>query len=500
MRMKVKKALGIDISATSISMAWLKQDKHGVRLLKAARRAVPDGLLEQGMIESPKLFKKVVTDLTCKCGKPRVTTMSMFSSRSLLQILEVPEDVTLNTGQYVQNEIRHYVTLAGTKTVSDYRTLDSSEETKRVFVVAGEHKSVTKTVESCQATGLDVRGVEPSFLAYVRALYPEKLSKRYGCNVVLAILRDDQVCFSVWRDENLHFIRTHSTGEFSEDAEALGAFLATKLQLIMQYYDVQVSAGADQWEINVVTDDASSFPEPSRTRFCEGMGDIPVDVITSENLPTHTSIDMKHVSADQISIAAVGHALQVLSDDVHLPAVNLLPRQIREEKEVKKGLMLTAVAVAIVLLFMGLFSMALVTQIKGISTRIQTKKPKSSMGNVVKMRGEIESQIEQVGVIPTMLKQNLESQESVNWPAVLSDIKNRKPKGVCLTALDTRNNYEISIKGLALTYRDVTGYVNRLGQSANIAEAKQVKTTRKGGMRSHHVYEIKCQLKTTTGI
>jgi hypothetical protein len=69
-----------------------------------------------------------------------------------------------------------------------------------------------------------------------------------------------------------------------------------------------------------------------------------------------------------------------------------------------------------------------------------------------------------------------------------------------LTSFDSRNQYEVSIQGQALTYSDVTGYVTRLGQTANIESAKLIKTDRKGGYNTHHVYEILCQLKTTKGI
>jgi hypothetical protein len=151
---------------------------------------------------------------------------------------------------------------------------------------------------------------------------------------------------------------------------------------------------------------------------------------------------------------------------------------------------------------MGLSTMVFILKVQEVSARIASKKPQSAVGAVVKERGEIEAQIEQVGKIPTMLRENLGSQKDVNWSRVLSDIKTSRPKGVCLTALDTRNNFEVFLTGKALTYSDVTRYVARLGQTAQIDSAKLVKsvTDRKGGYGNHHVYEIKCQLKTTLGI
>ncbi|NQV31510.1 MAG: pilus assembly protein PilM [Phycisphaeraceae bacterium] len=501
MKIKVKKALGIEISSTSISLALLKQDRRGLHLLRAVRRPMPDGLLKDGMIQDEKLLRKIIRDFKSKCSPTRLTTLSLFSSRSLIQMMEIPADVTLNMGQYVHKEIKHYVNLAGLKTVSDYRSVESTEASKTVFVAAGDSRCVSSSVNACQAVGLDVQVVEPSLLAYARALYHKKVANQFGCNVVFAIIREDQVCFAVWRDRGLRFIRTHSLADIKDEAENVGAFLAQKIMMIMQYYDVEVSERCDLWEINVVTDDASSFPEQAKTRLCEAVGKVSVDVITSENFEAHGSVNISpRVSQEQISIAAVGHAMRALSNESSLPEINLLPTQIRQEKEVRFGMLITAIAMAAILLIMGLATMGLMVKINEICARIATKKPQSVVGEVVQERGQIESQIEQVGRISTMLTENLASQKNVNWSGVLSDIKNNRPKGVCLTSLDTRNENEVSIQGQALTYSDVTGYVTRLGQTAHIESAKLIKTDRKGGRQSHHVYEIKCQLKMTMGI
>jgi Tfp pilus assembly PilM family ATPase len=157
MKLKVKYSLGIDISGTSISLAHLKQDSHGIHLLHAARRPMPEGLMEGGLIENPKLLKHIIRDLRRKCKQTKLTTLSLFSSRALTQIMEVPSAVALNLGQHIQKEIRQYVNLAGVKTVTDYRSLESTGESKRVFVAAGDLKTVTIAANSCEDVGLNVQ-------------------------------------------------------------------------------------------------------------------------------------------------------------------------------------------------------------------------------------------------------------------------------------------------------------------------------------------------------
>ncbi|MCF7974377.1 MAG: PilN domain-containing protein [Phycisphaerae bacterium] len=500
-KLKPRMAVGLELSSSSVALACLRQDKHGIHLVRAVRQPIPESLIKNGLTSDPKRLRKIFYDLKRTCGSARTATLSLYSPRSLVQIMDVPNEVSMNLGQYVQKEIKHYVNLAGAKTVSDYRSLDSTEESRRVFVAVGDHKSVASAVNACQSAGFDVQAVEPSLVAYIRALYDRTLAHQSACNVVLAMIQNDQVCLAVWQDRALHFIRSHSLEAVKDDAKQRGVFLANKIKTIMQYYELEVGDRSDVWKINVVTDDASSFPESASMQLCEAMGETSVDVITSENLELHCPVEISQkIPRSQVSIGAIGYAMQALSSHSAVPKVNLLPMQIREEKEVKQGMLLTAIAASVMMLFSALATIGIATSIKKVNSRILIKKPLGAVGQVVKARSEVESQIEQVGKIPTQLKSILASQESVNWPGVLSDINNSRPKGVCLTSVDTRNKYEVYIQGKALTYSDVTSYVTRLSQTVNIASANLAKTDHKGGYNSHHVYEIKCQLKTTVGI
>ena len=501
MKRKVKYAFGIDISGTFISLAHLKQDSYGIHLLHAARRPLPEGFMKAGQIDNFKLLKQVIRDLKRRCKQTKLTTLSLSSSRSLMQIMEVPNAVSSNLGQYIQKEIRQYVNLAGVKTVTDYRSLESTGELKRVFVAAGDLKTVSATVNACEAIGLNVQVVEPYLLAYIRSLYHKKVANQFGVNVMFAIIRDDQVCLTVMRERSMRFIRMHDIADVKDTPEALASFLEKKIKMVMQYFEVEVPESSGQWEINVVADEAESLSEQVGTGLREVIPQVSIDVITPENAQNYCTLNLpKDVSQDQISIAAIGYAMRSLSKDVMLPQVNLLPSQIREVKNVRQGIMLTAIAAAVVLLLMGLLSMGLMLKIEKISDRIARKKPNSAVGEVVKKRSDVESQIEIVGRIPTKLKEKIGEKKDVNWPGVLSDINDNKPKGICLTALNTRKNFNLHIKGKALKYSDVTKYVARLSQCRHIVSANLVKTDHKSGYYSHHLYEIKCQLKTTTGI
>jgi len=497
----VKKAVGIDISSTFVSLALLRLDPKGIHLVNAVRRPIPEGLLKGGKIENPKLLREIVRDLKRKCGRTRATTLSLFSSRSLVQIMELPDNNALNMGQHVQKEIKNYVNMTGVKTVIDYRGLESMDASKRMFAAAGDVKTVSDAVNACQAVGLDVQSVEPNLLAYVRALYHKRVADRFGCNVLLAIMRDEQMCLAVLRGRNLDYISTDNITEIKDDSEQAAGHLVKKIKRVMQYYDVEVPEHSGRWELNVVLDESCSFSEQAKTVVCEAMGENTVDWISSENVITHCSVSISDkIPQTQISISAIGHAMRSLSDDIQVPDVNLLPRQIAEANNVKRGLLLTAIAAATFLLIMGLFSIGLVVMSNALIDRIAIKKPDSSVSEVVQVRGEVESQIEEVGKIPMLLKEIIESKENINWAGVLSDIRRGKPNGLCLTSLDSRPDYSVFIEGQALAYNDITVFVARLSQSDHIASANLNKSVQRGRFKGHYVYGIRCQLKTAAGI
>ena len=60
---KPKTSLGIDISSEWINVALIKRVKDEVKLLKAARAAVPEEAIVNGNIADPGLLARTIRDL-----------------------------------------------------------------------------------------------------------------------------------------------------------------------------------------------------------------------------------------------------------------------------------------------------------------------------------------------------------------------------------------------------------------------------------------------------
>jgi len=500
-KLRAKTAIGIEISSGAAGLAVLRLDKDGVHLLRAARRPIKGGLQE-----NPRALKRIAKELRRVCKvKAMPGTGSLFSPRDLTQIVEIPPTITGHKGQYVQNEIKHYVTLAGVDVVSDYRDLHTTTENERMLVVAGDSESVTETVNGCQQGGLDIDVVEPQLLAYIRALYQERIAGRFGCNVFLALLREGKLFMVVMRERNIDFVRTQTLAHDPEDPEAVLKQLKAEIKIIMQYYELEVADSTGHWEVNIVADDDSvPLPESMQTDLTDALGQIPVEILTSENVRTALSIDIPaSIPSDQISTVAIGHAMRALCPEIVLPKINCLPPLIKEIKEIKRSMLLTAIMAAMILLIMGLATMVLIQRGDQMNARIMSKKPYSAMGKVADERGALDAEIEQVEKIPKRLKEILSSQKNVDWAQVLTEIKDGIPEGVSITEFNTKSDYSVLINGIALHSNGITRFLSRLNISGSLDSVKLVKSDFKKsgqiGLSGHHVYEIRCQLTTSIG-
>jgi len=494
---RARTALGLDISSNSVALALLRSDKNGIRVVRAARRP-----LKAGLKKDLGALRRVAGELRRACKvKGMSATASLFSPRSLMQIAEIPASLTGPKGQYVQKEIKHYVALAGISIVSDYRDLYSTTDTERLLVVAADSEWVSGTVNNSQKGGVDVDVVEPHLLAYIRALYHQRIAGRFGCNVLLALLRDGKLTLAVMRERSIDFVRIHDIKDSSGDPEAVLAQLVAEIKIIMQYYEIEVADSTGHWEVNIVVDDDTSLPEQAQAHLSEVLEQVPVEILGSENMVTALSVDIpSDISSDQISAAAVGHAMRSLAEEIVLPKINCLPPLIREIKDVKRSMLCTAISAAVVLLIMGLVSMVLIQRGDQVRTDIAVQRPDSAVGEVVDLREALEAEIEQVGKIPKQLKEILGTQKSVNWARVLADVKKVIPENVSITRFDTRSDYTVFVDGVALTSNDVTRFQSRLGQSDQIETVDLVTTDYKSGLNGHHVYQIKCRLRTSVGI
>ncbi|MCJ7730575.1 MAG: pilus assembly protein PilM, partial [Sedimentisphaerales bacterium] len=122
MKLTAKTAMGVDISHEQISLALLKKGADGIRLLRAASGPVPTGVIKNGIVEKPSSLAAAVRKLRVKSriGAHHQAVLSVIGGSVLIQILELPENVPANIGEFVRNEVKHFAMLPAGKVTSDF--------------------------------------------------------------------------------------------------------------------------------------------------------------------------------------------------------------------------------------------------------------------------------------------------------------------------------------------------------------------------------------------
>lgn len=495
MKASANTALGIDVSQTHISLALLKKDSKGIRLVKAARCPVPDGAMKDGGVQDPAALCRAIRALAFRNRiRAHAAAMSIPSGSLLMQIIDMPKQMPANINQFVQDEVKQYVALSGERIVSDFCGITSAVEgSNRILVTAADGQKVASLIRVCGRAGVNVETVEPPVLAYVRACYAKKIAPKFNRNVLLALLHDQTLTICVFRKRALDLVRTKDLGAEPAQPQALINRLAGEIEAVIQFYDIEVPGDSRNWEVTLVTNDAAQVYEKAEELLKGRLPDAQVQVRTLQDAYRDTPIG----SGLAGSVEAIGLAMRRLQAEDNLFKVNLLPKEIIQVRSLRRQILVTANIVAAVLLITMLIVHGLGVSIekvnKSIERRIQVQPPQGT-STLVAQKRLLDQQIKQLSEGPGQLAQIITRRRDVGWAGLLHDIKNGAPDAVCITRLLSKDNLSMSLEGLALSYDAIHLFVSMLDKSEHILSASLVKAQKDEGQGGLIKYEISCSL------
>ncbi len=554
---RTKTALGIDISNGRINLALLKKGANGIELLKTASGPVPDGVLKDGNIEDPTALAKAIRQLRTRNKMwSSQAAISLLARPVLVQIMDMPKQVPNNIGQFVQNEVKHYVVLPGKKIALDYCGIGSEgqEGKRRLFVVATDDQKVTEIGKACNKAGLNIEVIEPPLLAYARAFYTKKIANKFDCNVLLAILHNDALTLCVFRNETMDFVRTKSmpVAELDEEkaqpAPASGDasrgsgpdgicnWLEEEINAVIQFYNVEVSGSSQKWEVTVVAD-CVQLPEGAeeslnaKVKLWTELSQSPcanMHVISGENAYQDTPFDkspnidgelVETIGTDPSGLAetdkpsrlgegpagvptpvAVGLAMGLLGTDGVNLRINLLPSEVAEVTVVKKDALIIANIAAVALFLMVLTVGVLVLMIGKVNKNVIHAKQAELSQDTLTLLGQqklLDGQISTLSARLDQINRVLSSRHDLRWTGILNDIRRVTPRAVRITNLYSVDNSKICLKGLALSYEAVYLFQNMLNKSGRIESASLIGTEKNSGSDGLVSYAIDCFLSPT---
>lgn len=510
MRLDGKIALGIDVSETLISLALLKKDGNGVKLLRAASGPVPAGAIKEGKIENAAILAKAIGRLKNRVSmRTTRAAVSLFAEPTIVQIMDMPRQVPSNVRNFIQEQVKHFAVLLAKKIDLDFCAVSGvnseASAASRVLTVATDGRRVAELVEMYKRAGVSAEAIEPPLLGCIRALYAGKIEGKFDSNVLIAVLRDNSLSLCVFRRQIVDFVRTRDLSEENAGSDELCQWVAGQINMVVQSYEAQTQRSCDQWEVTIVADRAQ-LPEDAEEQLRANVAGANLQMLTGEDICRTAVVSQSHRfnnrrGTDTPSATAIGLAMKLLDPNAFNLGVNLLPAEATRLRATQRGALVTANIIAAVSLIMMLAVAVPIWKIRKLNESIRDRKAHllQSTQSLVERRELLDERINTICDKLNRVNKILDSRHDTYWPGLLSEIARNRPKTVCVTDLSSGADSQMSLKGLAISNEDVYLFVDVLNKSEHIESASILQTKKDKDYDGLVSFEIRCSLVARKG-
>lgn len=495
--MRSSVALGVDISDNTINMALLKQSSKGIELLKTVNGPVPEGAIKNGSIEDPLKLARAIKDLkACNRIRTRRAAVSLSIKPQIVRIIETPKGSPRNIGQFIRNELKSYVVLSGKETAFDFCGLKQGQGSgERLLAVAAGAQGTSELNQMYSRAGLNVEVIEPRLLSYLRVLYTQKVKGKLNCNVLLAILNDNNLTMCVFKKEVPDFVRIENIQNEIAESKEISTWLASQINQMMRFYDIEVKGGSAKWEISIVNDRVKLPIERNEDLKADIRNDT-FEIIDTESVCS--DILIKNNNNETItSLVPIGLAMSLFETNESGLKINLIPRESSEVKILKKQLVTTAfitVFISTILLLAGNGLSFMAKKTAEYTTKRKQKEISKDTYSLLNEHEYLDRQIKILSERPNQISKILDSQVSVDWAGIMTDIKKRTPKTVRIVKFYNTNTNGFRLEGLSLSYESVRLFVDLLNKSEFIRTASLTETIKNEHTDGLVMYIINCSL------
>jgi len=498
MNLVSKKALGIYVSAETIELALLKKVEGGIELVKSASCPVPEGAIKDGNIENPALLAKAARRLQREGGLyAGRAALALFARPFLMQIIDMPGRLPPNVSRFVETEVKDCVVLPSREVVFDFRKVGARRQgaENRIFVAAADRDKFVEIAKAFTGFGFNIQAIEPGFSADVRTFFNRKIAGRFDCNVMLFMVDGKDFTVSVFRNQVLDFVRTGSLADDAGQTKQLPGRIASQINTIRQFYEIDVPESSGDWEITVVVSDTAGLGPAAETLLRKHTSCRVLEVVAAADVFGYTDIVYKaKKSLSRTGPEAVGAALRLLNSQDSGLNVNLLPGRVIRQLKLKQDVLVSAniAAVLFVILFVVVGWMAFAVGQTGREidhTRRMNIVQKTRLAYEEKTRlaeksKALESRCRQMSRI-------LNARSDFDWFSLLEEIRNATPQTVRITTLGI-DGKKLLMKGTALSYDAVYLFVDMLNRSKHLKSVSLIETEKISGRSGLVRYAIEC--------
>jgi len=496
-------ALGIDISNGRINLALLKKNtKGGVRLLKAAAGAVPDGVIKDGNIENPALLASAIKKLKAANRiYSHPAAMSLVANPMLVQILDIPQNRLSNVRSFVLDEVKHYAVLPMKHAAVDFRGIRISGKPaeRRVLVAATDERRVLDFAGALEKKGLDIKAIEPAWVACVRACYEKKIAGEFDTNLLFAVVHGDTVTLCLFRNETLDFVRTKRIEPNASGSDAYFGWLAEEINAIVKFYEFEVIGKSNKWKVILAADPpvpGDGALEEQAEQLGSELEAVELELAFLAGAYAGTPVANTKRGIEP-SVVAVGLAMKLLDvADCDL-GINLLPPRVAEAKAIEKQVLVGANVAAFIFLLMVLAVGFLNIKVEKVNKQIARQKQSLAHNDIAALKDEQTALRDECARISGRLQQlnaAMETAGALKWARIFDEISSATPQDVQITGLSSDDGSRMSLRGRARSHQAIHLFVDTLNECKRIEAVSLVRADKDGREEGLIRYSINCSL------
>ena len=165
---------GLEIGATQAIVAQARLENGQIVTERAAARALPHGLMSEGLVTAPDRLAAELRELFAEHGFSKRVRVGLATPRTVLRVIDLPplEEKDIRAALLMQAQER--IPMPLDRAVMDFHTVglvDTPDGRRlRVIVVVTEKEGVERLLDTLKLAGLKPEGIDLSIFAVIRAL------------------------------------------------------------------------------------------------------------------------------------------------------------------------------------------------------------------------------------------------------------------------------------------------------------------------------------------
>jgi len=502
MRRRPKTALGIEVCRDRVQLALIASAPAapGWRLLRAASAPLPTAALGDGGPADVTALTRVLRKLRRRARVGRMKAAVAMSMHPLVvQLLDLPDPMPANVGEFVDHELRQYVALSGRNVTSDFCAAGAAgSASRRLLSVAGERATLRNLAKACDGAGITAAAIEPPLLAYARATQRDKASLTHQGKRLLVEISAHQLSACVLCNGVLEAVRVKDIPSETHGPNGADRWLLEQLQMMIRYYGADRGNGS--YEVRVVLRDGVPLKQETLAVVQASSDPGAVTVETPQETDRQSTGRDEKASPPPASKVAVGLALKMLDDDGDAWRVNLLPDEVEQTRSFARHALVAANVAALMVLGMivTLQFMTHTANKKRYGIERTRASQKLYATRTLAMKADaLECRLDQRRNEVQRIQEVLGAWNDVDWPSLLRSIRDVAPAAVCITQLASDDAENLYLNGLALSYEGVRAFAQGLDGRNLFESVSLTKVEKAQGERALIRYQIDCLLKTT---